>query len=43
MVCAKNQKKEYFALEQQDIDKINSLTQQDGRLKGQDPASYEEF
>lgn len=32
-----------FTLEQQDIDKINSLTQQDGRLKGQDPASYEEF
>ncbi len=32
-----------FTLEQQDMDAINQLTQQDGRLKGQDPAQYEEF
>ncbi|MEB6322704.1 aldo/keto reductase [Staphylococcus xylosus] len=32
-----------FTLEHEDIEKINTLTQKDGRLKGQDPAVYEEF
>ncbi|PTI82737.1 2,5-diketo-D-gluconic acid reductase [Staphylococcus xylosus] len=32
-----------FTLEHDDIEKINNLTQKDGRLKGQDPAVYEEF
>ncbi|OEK84741.1 2,5-diketo-D-gluconic acid reductase [Staphylococcus shinii] len=32
-----------FTLEHDDIEKINALTQKDGRLKGQDPAVYEEF
>src|SRR5699024_7666334 len=32
-----------FALELEDMEKINNLTQEDGRLKGQDPAMYEEF
>ncbi|SCT06911.1 aldo/keto reductase [Staphylococcus caeli] len=32
-----------FTLEEQDMDAINQLTQKDGRLKGQDPAIYEEF
>ncbi|WP_436952149.1 aldo/keto reductase [Staphylococcus shinii] len=32
-----------FTLEHDDIEKINELTQKDGRLKGQDPAVYEEF
>lgn len=32
-----------FTLEEQDMDAINQLTQKDGRLKGQDPATYEEF
>lgn len=32
-----------FTLEHEDIEKINTLTQKDGRLKGQDPAIYEEF
>ncbi|MEB7461523.1 2,5-diketo-D-gluconic acid reductase [Staphylococcus succinus] len=32
-----------FYLESEDLDKIDALTQQDGRLKGQDPATYEEY
>ncbi|RIN31978.1 aldo/keto reductase [Staphylococcus succinus] len=32
-----------FYLENEDLDKIDALTQQDGRLKGQDPAIYEEY
>ncbi|MDN6066535.1 MAG: aldo/keto reductase, partial [Staphylococcus equorum] len=32
-----------FNLEVEDVEKINNLSQKDGRLKGQDPATYEEF
>lgn len=32
-----------FYLESEDLEKIDALTQQDGRLKGQDPATYEEY
>lgn len=32
-----------FALTDEDLEKIDNLTQPDGRLKGQDPDNYEEF
>lgn len=32
-----------FALDDQDMNSINALSRPDGRLKGQDPATYQEF